>query len=90
MPVNKEHCHVELVIEREMPGLGEMSSDDLARASAKSNGVLAEMSPHVRWIEKQETADKLYCVYVADDADLVREHARRAAASGPTPSRSRW
>ena len=65
------------IIEREIPGLGTMSADELAAAATTSNTVLAEMAPHVQWQHSYVTDDKLYCVYVADDADAVREHARR-------------
>jgi Protein of unknown function (DUF4242) len=64
------------VIERVLPGLGAMSAADLATTSAKSNEVLATLAPHVQWVQSYVTADKLYCVYVADDAAMVREHAR--------------
>jgi hypothetical protein len=65
------------VIERDLPGLGTMSTDELAATSATSNAVLAAMAPRVQWLHSYVTSDKLYCVYVAADAELVREHARR-------------
>jgi hypothetical protein len=65
------------LIERDLPGLGTMSHDELAATSAASNRVLAAMAPHVQWLHSYVTDDKLYCVYVADDAEAVREHARR-------------
>jgi Protein of unknown function (DUF4242) len=65
------------VIERDLPGLGTMSSDELAATSATSNDVLAAMAPHVQWMQSYVTDDKMYCIYVADDAAAVREHARR-------------
>jgi hypothetical protein len=65
------------IIERELPGLGTMSADELAAASATSNEVLAAMAPHVQWLQSYVTDDKMYCVYLADDAAAVREHARR-------------
>jgi Nickel responsive protein SCO4226-like len=65
------------LIERDLPGLGTMSSDELAATACASNDVLASMAPRVQWLHSYVTADKMYCVYVADDADAVREHARR-------------
>jgi hypothetical protein len=65
------------VIEREIPGLGVSSREELRAVSQKSRAVLDELSPHVQWVQSYVTDDKMYCVYVADDAELVREHARR-------------
>ena len=65
------------LIERELAGLGTMSSDELAATSAASNAVLVRMAPRVQWIQSYVTDDKMYCVYIADDPDAVREHARR-------------
>ncbi|MFI5955073.1 DUF4242 domain-containing protein [Cryptosporangium sp. NPDC051539] len=65
------------VIEREIPGLGASSPEELRAVSQKSRAVLDELSPHVQWVQSYVTDDKMYCVYVADDAELVREHARR-------------
>ena len=65
------------VIERTIPGAGKLSAADLADVSAKSNGVLHDLGPDVQWVHTFVCADKLYCVYNAASADLVREHARR-------------
>jgi hypothetical protein len=65
------------VIEREIPGLGSSTPEELRAVSQKSNAVLAELAPNVQWLQSYVTDDKMYCVYVADDADSVREHARR-------------
>jgi hypothetical protein len=65
------------VIERHIPALGASSAEELRAVSQKSRAVLDELSPHVQWIQSYITDDKMYCVYVADDAELVREHARR-------------
>lgn len=65
------------VIERDLPGLGLMSPDELAATAAQSNKVLADMAPAVQWQHSYITDDKMYCVYVAPDAEAVREHARR-------------
>lgn len=66
------------VIEREMPGAGRMSPEDLRAASRKSNEVLATMMPRVQWQQSYVTDDKLFCVYVADDPEGIREHAAKA------------
>ena len=65
------------VIEREIPGLGDASVEDLRAVAQKSNAVLAELAPQVQWVQSYATQDKMYCIYVADDAESVREHARR-------------
>lgn len=64
------------VIERGLPGAGDLTDEQVQGIAAKSNEVLDGM-PGVQWQESYVTQDKLYCVYVAPDADSVREHARR-------------
>jgi hypothetical protein len=63
------------VIERNLPGAGSLSTDELHAISKKSNEVLADMAPRAQWLHSYVTADKLYCVYVADNEAAVREHA---------------
>ena len=63
------------VIERNLPGAGSLSSDELHTIAKKSNQVLADMAPRAQWLQSYVTADKLYCVYIADDEAAVREHA---------------
>ena len=63
------------VIERELPGAGQLTTDELHAISSKSNQVLADMSPRAKWQQSYVTDDKIYCVYVADSADTVLEHA---------------
>ena len=63
------------VIERELPGAGSLSGDELHAISSKSNSVLAEMAPRAQWLQSYVTPDKIYCVYVAEDEAAVREHA---------------
>lgn len=65
------------VIEREIPGAGQLSPQDLKGISQKSCGVLSNMGPQIQWVESFVTGDKVYCVYVAPNEDLVREHARQ-------------
>ncbi len=65
------------VIEREIPGLGDWSADQLKAASQTSNGVLSELGPQIQWVQSYVTGDKMYCVYIAPNAEMVREHARK-------------
>lgn len=64
------------VIERTVPGVGRMSAEELQAISTKSVGVLRDLGPDIQWAHSYVTEDKIYCVYSAADADLVREHAR--------------
>ena len=64
------------VIERELPDAGRLSDGDLRAISQKSNQVLAELGPDIRWLTSYVTDDKIYCVYVAPDRDVIEEHAR--------------
>jgi hypothetical protein len=65
------------VIERDMPGVGSLSAEELRGASQKSCGVLRDMGPRIQWLHSYVTGDKLYCLYIAPDAEAVREHAER-------------
>lgn len=65
------------VIERTLPKAGDLTPDQLAEIARKSNAVLDEMAPRVQWVQTYVTDEKLFCVYNADDAELIREHARR-------------
>jgi len=65
------------VIEREIPGAGKLSSQELQAISRHSCGVLAQMGPQIQWLQSFVTGDKVYCVYLAPNEELVREHARR-------------
>ena len=65
------------VIERELPGAGALTADQLQAISRKSNSVLAELGPQIEWIESYVTPDKLYCVYNAPNVDLILQHAVR-------------
>ncbi|MBV4478154.1 DUF4242 domain-containing protein [Pseudomonas sp. B2M1-30] len=64
------------VIEREIPGAGKLSEQELNAISQKSCSVLRELGPQVQWLHSYVTADKIYCVYIAPDEEQVREHAR--------------
>jgi hypothetical protein len=63
------------VIERSIPGAGTLSGSELHDISARSNEVLAGMAPRAQWSHSYVTDDKIYCVYIADDEQAVREHA---------------
>lgn len=65
------------VIEREIPGLGNLSDAELREISGKSLKVLKEMGCEIQWLHSYVTGDKLYCVYLAPDEATVREHAKR-------------
>ena len=65
------------VIEREIPGAGQLSAADLHAISQKSCGVLGTMGPQIQWVQSYVTGDKVYCVYIAPDEAMVREHARQ-------------
>lgn len=65
------------VIERSIPGAGKLSPPELQAISQKSCGVLHTLGPQIQWIESYVTDDKVYCVYRAPSADLIREHARQ-------------
>jgi hypothetical protein len=66
------------VIERNMPGAGRLSAAELAAASKVSNEALATLADRVKWGHSYVTEDKVFCVYMADDPDAIREHARLA------------
>ncbi|NNE11319.1 MAG: DUF4242 domain-containing protein [Ilumatobacter sp.] len=63
------------VIERDLAGAGQLSRDELSAVSQKSNEVLAKLAPRAQWLQSYVTDDKLFCVYVADDPETIREHA---------------
>ena len=65
------------VIEREIPGAGKLSAQELHAISQKSCGVLGGMGPQIQWLQSYVTGDKIYCVYIAPNEAMVREHARQ-------------
>jgi hypothetical protein len=65
------------VIERDIPGAGNLSAEQLQAISQKSCGVLTQMGPRIQWVHSYVTDDKIYCVYVAPNEEMVKEHARR-------------
>lgn len=65
------------VIEREIPGAGNISAQDLQAISQKSCSVLNELGPKIQWVQSYVTDDKIYCVYIAPNKEIVREHAQK-------------
>ena len=65
------------IIEREVPGAGKLSAGELKAISQKSCSVLRELGPQIQWLESFVTGDKIYCVYIAPNEQLIREHAQR-------------
>ena len=65
------------VIEREIPGAGKLSAQELKAISQKSCGVLSNLGPQIQWLHSYVTGDKIYCVYIAPNEKAVREHAQQ-------------
>jgi len=63
------------VIERELPGAGELSPQQLQAVSQTSCGVLRKLGPEIQWVHSYVTQDKIYCIYIAPNEALIREHA---------------
>lgn len=66
------------LIEREIPGAGSMSADQLRAASQHSNNVIAGMGPDIQWVHSYVAGDKIYCVYNSPSEDLIRSHAEKS------------
>ncbi len=65
------------VIERELPGAGDLSAEELQGISQTSCNVLNDMGPSIQWVESQVTDDKIYCTYIAPNEDMIRQHAEQ-------------
>jgi cell division inhibitor SulA len=65
------------VIEREVPGAGNLSDAELKVISQKSIKALRELGPEIQWLQSYVTGDKVYCVYLAPDESIIREHAKK-------------
>ncbi len=74
------------LIERDIPGLGNLTTAELQGLSAKSCGILRDLGPSIQWNESYVTQDKLYCVYIAPNEAMVREHARKGGFPANTVS----
>ncbi|WP_406857843.1 DUF4242 domain-containing protein [Alsobacter sp. KACC 23698] len=68
----------QFIIERDIPAAGSLGREQLQAAAAKSNDVLRQLAPRIQWVESFVTADKLFCVYLADDPETIREHAEKS------------
>lgn len=66
------------VIEREIPGAGSLSEEEIREVSLHSIETLKGMGPHIQWLHSYVTEDKVYCVYIAPDEETIREHARKS------------
>jgi len=77
------------VIERDIPEAGRLSSDQLQAIAQKSCGVLREMGAQIQWVQSYVTNDKIYCIYVAPDANAVRKHAQQGGFPANRISRIR-
>lgn len=65
------------LIERDVPGAGTLSAKELQAISQKSCGVLQKLGPQIQWVHSYVTSDKVYCVYIAPNAEMIQEHARQ-------------
>lgn len=63
------------VIEREIPGAGDLSAEQLQGISQTSCNVLKNLGPQIQWVQSYVTADKIYCVYISPNEEMIREHA---------------
>lgn len=68
----------QFVIEREMPGVGDLGAAELQGASQNSCSVLRDLGPEIQWVHSYVTDDKIYCIYRAPSEELIREHANNA------------
>jgi len=64
------------VIERDIPGVGALTAEQLKGAAATSNGALCQLGPKVQWLESFVTQDKTFCIYLAEDEAVIQEHAK--------------
>jgi len=65
------------LIEREIPGAGKLTADQLQGVSQTSCGVLQKMGPQIQWVQSYVTGDKVYCVYISPNEEMIREHAKQ-------------
>jgi hypothetical protein len=77
IPLREVVAMPQYVIEREIPGAGNLTDAELQAVARKSVGVLKELGPEIKWLHSYVTGDKVYCVYLAPDEETIREHARR-------------
>lgn len=75
------------LIEREIPGAGQLTPEQLRGISQTSCGVLSNLGPQIQWLHSYVTGDKVYCIYIAPNEELVREHARQGGFPANAVSR---
>ena len=80
--VSSRHAMPEYVIERDVPGAGQFTEEQIRDVSLRSLAVLKGIGPQIQWLHSYVTDDRIYCVYLAPDEGPVREHARQARRSG--------
>jgi hypothetical protein len=73
----QERIMPKYVIERDIPNAGKLTQQELQGISQKSCGVLQKLGPQVQWLESFVTDDKIFCVYIAPNEEMIREHARQ-------------
>lgn len=73
----KEHVMKTYLIERDIPNAGKFTAEELKGISQKSCSVLTEMGPGIQWLQSYVTGDKIFCVYKAENEDLIREHGKK-------------
>jgi hypothetical protein len=64
------------LIERDIPGAGQLTAEELRGVSQKSCSVLNRLGPQIQWVQSYVTDDKVYCVYIAPNEDIIRQHAQ--------------
>ena len=77
------------VIERELPGAGKLTNDQLTGISQTSCGVLRKLGSEIQWVHSYVTDDKIYCIYIAPNEEMIREHARQGGFPANRISRIR-
>jgi len=65
------------VIERDIPGVGAFTAEQLRGVAQKSNQVLSDLGPRIQWVHSYVTGDRIYCIYIAPNEEMVREHATK-------------
>jgi hypothetical protein len=76
------------IIERDIPGAGALTTQDLQGISQTSCAVLSQMGPHIQWLESYVTDDKIYCVYIAPSEAAIREHALQGGFPANHPNKN--
>jgi hypothetical protein len=85
----KDKSMPKFVIERELTGAGKLPKQELQAISQKSCGVLREMGPQIQWQQSFVTDDKIYCIYIAPDEEVIKTHARKGGFPANVISRVR-